>query len=97
MAARASTATLGFTATEASMIADVAISDADTMVMASAVVTNAEVAKEETSEVVTNRAATKEVTSTAAEAPMVVAVSTVEGAGKFHLLAAPCGARTREK
>jgi hypothetical protein len=57
----------------------------------------------------TNEVATQEVTSTAAEASTVGAVSmvaedftekavpTAEDAGKFHFLAVPCGAHSRAK
>jgi len=91
MAARASTAALSFTVAANSTTDDMATSDADTMVMASAVVTNAEVAKEETSVVGTNAVVTREETS------MVEAVPTAVGAGKFHFLAAPWGAHTRAR
>src|SRR5260370_23403221 len=67
MAARAFTVAPGifmavpsFTVAMTSMIVDMATSDADTMMMASAVVTNAAVAIEETSGVGTNAEITKE-------------------------------------
>ena len=74
-------AALGFTLATTSTIANIATSDADAMVMTSALATNAEIAKEETSEGSTNAATTKEETS------MVKAASTMANAGRCHLSA----------
>jgi len=89
MAAQAFTVGPGFTAAMTSTIADTATSDADTMMMASAVATDAAIAKEETSAVVTNADVTREEISTAVETSMAEAASTVADAGKFHFLAGP--------
>jgi hypothetical protein len=84
MVARASTAARGFTVLATSMVAGIATSDAGTMVMGSAVATSEAVAIEENFEEGTNAAATKAETSTAAEASMVEAASTVASEDKFH-------------
>jgi len=100
-----------FTVAATSTIEDMATSDADAIGMASAVVMNAAIAKEETSVVGTNAAVTKgetsvvgtiaavtrEETSTAAVASMAEAVPTVAGAGKFHFLAGSERAHTSAK
>ena len=89
MAAQAFTVDAGFTVAMTSTITDIATSDADTMMMASAAATDAAIAKEETSAVVTNADVTREEISTAAETSMAEAASTVADAGKFHFLAGP--------
>ncbi len=88
-----------------------ATSDADAIGMASAVVMNAAITKEETSVVGTdaavakgeisvvgtNMAVTMEETSTVVVAFMAEAVPTVAGAGNFHFLAGSERAHTRAK
>jgi len=86
-----------FTVAATSTIEDMATSDADAIGMASAVVMNAAIAKEETSVVGTIAAVTREETSTAAVASMAEAVPTVAGAGKFHFLAGSERAHTSAK
>jgi hypothetical protein len=88
---------MSFTVAETSTIEDMATSDADAIVMASAAATNAAIAKEETSVVGTNMAVTMEETSTVAVAFMAEAVPAVVGAGKFHFLAGSERAHTRAK
>jgi len=104
-------AAMSFTVAASSTIEDVATSDADAIGMASAVVMNAAIAKEESSVVGTNTAVTKgeisvvgtiaavtrEETSTAAVASMAEAVPTVADAGKFRFLAGSERAHTSAK
>jgi hypothetical protein len=87
MDARASTVALGFMVAATSMIAGIAPSDAGTTVMASAVAMSEAVAIAENFEAGTNAAAAKEETSTAAEAFMEEAGSTVADEGKYYLAA----------
>src|SRR6267378_6767439 len=94
-AAQVSMAAPSFTVAATSTIEDMATSDADAIGMASAVVINAAIAKEETSVVGTIAALTKGETSTAGVASMAEAVPTVAGAGKFHFLAGSERAHTR--
>jgi hypothetical protein len=84
MDARASTAARGFTVVAISMVAGIATSDAGTMVMGSAVAMSEAVAIEEDFEAGTSAAAAKAETSTAAQASMVEAASTVAGEDKFN-------------
>jgi hypothetical protein len=84
MDARASTAARGFMVVATSMVADIATSDAGTMVMGSAAAMSEAVAIEENFEEGSNAAAAKEETSTAAEVSIVEAAFTVAGEDKFH-------------
>src|SRR5467141_372256 len=103
--AQVSMAAPSFTVAATSTIEDMATSDADAIGMASAVVMNAAIAKEESSVVATNAAVTKGETSvvgrnmavTREEASTAAAVPTVAGAGKFHFLAGSERAHTSTK